>query len=393
MRRLFTFLFLINLLCISAFAANTEWKNGYIVSLTGDTIHGQVGIYDNGSNYHSCRFRSSLKGEITNYSPADISAYGTENGLVYSSLKVKSVNLDDTYFVQFLFNGIVNLYYIELPEDSVYSYILKRVDSERTVLMRTVEDSKSRPTAIKRIRITTATVLGDCPEIQDDIRKIKGNRDELIKLLEKYHHIVCDDIRCIIYAEKKPKRKHFIGPYAGIRHNEINHFYYWSTWTGNSVSPLIGLDYSTTVERFTDRWLIHATLDFSNLHINVNEGSYPKMKNQFSAFIVNNSLTMEYRILSLKVKPSFRFGFFQEGVFAYKNKIKVDRYPEEKYIYRKYWGGGQLDAAIYIPLNNRHEIPVRFTYQQGLFGQSLQAVNGFDMNFTFSLSVGYNFKL
>lgn len=393
MRRLITYLFLVNLLSISVFAVNTEWKNGYVVSLTGDTIRGQVGIHDNGSNYHSCKFRSSLKGEITNYSPADISAYGTESGLVYSSLKVKSVNLDDTYFVQFLFNGIVNLYYIELPQDSVYSYILKREDSERTVLMRTVEDSKSRPTAIKRIRITTATVLGDCPEIQDDIRKIKGNRDELIKLLEKYHHIVCDDIRCIIYAEKKPKRKHFIGPYVGMRYNEVNHFYGFTTFSDNHVSPLIGVDYSTTVERFTDRWLFHATLDISHIDINVNQSSYPRAKNDFSAFIVNNSLTMEYRILSVKLKPSFRFGFFQEGLLAYKNELKLEAFNDEKSVYRKYWGGGQLEAAIYIPLNNKHDIPVRFIYQQGVFGQSVQSVNGFDVNFTLSLSVGYNFKL
>jgi len=391
MRNTFLLTLLSLLLPVAIQAANIEWKSGYIVTLENDTIRGQIGKRDNGQDHLTCMFKSIDSGKIDYYSPQELLFYGSNDGLLYSSLNIETVTLQGQYFVQFLFEGIISLYYIELQDKSIYTYVLERKDTGNTFFIKGFDKTQSRDILRKRMKNTLNLFLGDCPEVEEDINKMRGTRLELISLLEKYHHIICKDDSCIIYLEKKPKQTHSLEIYAGMWSNPLSFNNGFKVIKSSRISPSIGVDYSFPLDPFSKKWLLHAGLEFSYINWESDDKVLRRNSFHFSAVRINNNLIVEYRNLSSSfLHPSILVGFHQELVMASKND-----YRESDIKYNKYRFGVLAGIGVSIPLKNDYAIPLRFTYRHPVYGSN-KYKNEFiimDASDVFSLTVGYRFNL
>lgn len=199
--------------------AQTNFLPGYYISMQFDTIYGEIDYRGDHRNCHLCTFRPGEGIEPVSFKPGDIQTYRfSEGGKYYISKEVHIDDEDQTVFLEFLVNGISNLYYYR--GEGIDRYYIESEDGLITEL--TNEFVKFQVDGVEYGRYTNLFVgqmkasFGDCPEIQPKLEKATFSHKSLIKLTSQYHDYVCDDEICLIYEKPIPVVQASGGPYAGI---------------------------------------------------------------------------------------------------------------------------------------------------------------------------------
>ena len=156
----------------SLIQAQSDFRPGYIISNSQDTIFGQVDYRGDIRNMKICTFIPEGQTDEKEYYAGDIYGYRySDNGKFYVSKFIDTDKLTDTVFVEFLLEGIANLYYYEKPQyatylieqeyGSVYELANDDVYSER--------DGKVYTTKSQRYIGVLKYVFADAPEISSRI--------------------------------------------------------------------------------------------------------------------------------------------------------------------------------------------------------------------------------
>jgi hypothetical protein len=91
--------------------AQTDFRQGYIIKVSGDTVHGFVAYRMNAKNSQSCLFKTSSKGEVTKYSPNDLSGYGIVGYKYYQVVDLpKDLATSGKIFSTIVSSGSIDLY-------------------------------------------------------------------------------------------------------------------------------------------------------------------------------------------------------------------------------------------------------------------------------------------
>lgn len=193
------------LFSIVALNAQTEFRPGYIISLTGDTIYGEIDYRGDFLMSRLCKFKSK-NDTIIDYSPDDIAAYRFIDSKYYVPREIEGKNV----FLEYLIKGKANIYYMrDINGDHYY------IDKEDMDLMEIPYDESIIYTDDKAKVLKSTKHIGvlnyfmqDAPKFQSQIKSLnKPDRRNLIKLAKSYHNIVCEDEQCVIY-ERTAKSKY-----------------------------------------------------------------------------------------------------------------------------------------------------------------------------------------
>jgi hypothetical protein len=202
-RLIFCHLFV--LFCAGIFC-QSEFRNGYIISNSGDTIKGQIDYRGNIKNSQACVFKSET-GKVKTFSPLDIVGYKFEEGRYYVSKYSKTEGGYKILFVEFLVDGRKNAYYFR--DDSGEHYLIEYVNDTLVELPNKEEiftedglQYSRKPT--KQLNYLKA-YFKDCPALYPEIDKMgKINEDNLVRITTRYHNKMCPDSVCIVYYKRKP---------------------------------------------------------------------------------------------------------------------------------------------------------------------------------------------
>lgn len=188
-------------ICLSmAFSLNAQgdFKPGYIIALNQDTIRGEIKSGSESRNAQVCVFRTGKDAEASEFHPGEIQAYRFTNGKYYVTMDVEEDGVKKKVFIEYLVNGMADLYY------------LREQNSEQYYIRKEGED----PLAITNIRMLKAA-FSDCYEIQSSLDKATLSHNSLISMTEKYHDYVCDGEVCINYAREASRLRLHVMPYVG----------------------------------------------------------------------------------------------------------------------------------------------------------------------------------
>lgn len=186
----------------SSLNAQTDFRPGYIVKASGDTIFGQIDYRGDLLMSSVCRFKGS-DSTIIEYSPFDIVGFRFIDSKYFISEKINEKKV----FLEYLIKGKVNIYYMR--DDNGDHYFL---DKEGLGLIELPYQEGIKYVDGKQVFFETKLHIGilnyymqDAPEIQNQIQTIKKpGHQYLIQLAEDYHNAVCLDEKCIIYAKSIP---------------------------------------------------------------------------------------------------------------------------------------------------------------------------------------------
>lgn len=208
------FLLLALLISTGIIKAQTDFRPGYIIQTTGDTIFGQIDYRGDLTMGRLCKFmeKNSL---ITEFSPGDIVAFRFVDSKYFVSREIGNKKA----FLEYLIKGKVNIYYLR-DEDGDHYYI----DKEDAKLVEIPYEEGIREVNNKRIYYESTKHTGflqyymkDAPELLSRIQSIKKpEHQNLIRLAEDYHNAVCEEEKCIVYEKKQPMLKVNLEGLAGV---------------------------------------------------------------------------------------------------------------------------------------------------------------------------------
>ena len=199
--------------------AQTDFKPGFIINNSNDTIYGMIDYRGSLLMGHTCTFKTS-DNAITNYFPNDILGYRFIDGKYFVSREIEGQRV----FLEYLIKGMLNIYHLRDKDGDHYfldkeDVTLVKIPYEESIRHIENEEGYYGKDVYYQSRQHFGVLshyMQDAPDIQKKIAAIKKpEHKSLIKLAENYHNMVCEDEQCIIY-EKRTSVKIYIEPSFGI---------------------------------------------------------------------------------------------------------------------------------------------------------------------------------
>lgn len=365
----------ISLFSISSFAQK-QFLSGYIIQHDGDTLFGFIAQKEAFSSARKCVFKATDSSPIQRFKPEEIKAYRFNNGKYYVSKKLDN---DSTFFLEYLINGIIDIYYYK---DALGDHYLLEKDGKMTIL-----DNKEQFIYRngKKFRSQTNKYIGvlkyelrDHPELYQKIEATKFNHKGLISVGKKYHEVACDEYACEIYSKKVKKAQLFWGSFIGGimgRYNG-NEPYFISfdraepDWSPNfSAGIIVG----TTIPRINRRMRFSIDLGIANYYGN-------KVRKSVG-FPYSEELSMSMLLFRSHTRVSYEFGnksghpflslgvsnnvVLTEDIWFKQHSIKYYGYKTTPYFFKPSFGIGYRRE-----LSNNNSITLDLTYDSGIVSQS-----------------------
>jgi len=190
-------------------SAQNDYREGYIVDMSGDTSHGWIDYGNPKSNAKYCLFKETHDSESKAYYPDDLSVYRFANSKFYFSKEIERTGVKKRYFLEYLLDGVVELYYHADPfKDYFYiekdGRVIELSDEEKIVDLKNGK-GKGRRYVVPFTGVFNY-VMHDAPEMKEKISRARFGYDDFIELSEEYHHLICEPgEECIVYARQETK--------------------------------------------------------------------------------------------------------------------------------------------------------------------------------------------
>lgn len=332
MRSLILWGFLTIILC--NISAQSDFRPGYIITNSLDTLHGLVDYRGELRNMKVCTYKESSVGQSKEFFPSDIYGYRYDTGKFFISKEINTEELTDTVFVEFLLKGISNLYYYKSSNYS--AYFIESEDKELLELRsKEIEIKKDDKVFLKqdnKYMGLLSYVFADCPEIRKDIVKVDLSHKSLIHITHKYHDYKCNDEACVVYEKKMPVLRIELKPTIGYSLSEItfNNSELEKVDFQMSSSPFAGIAMNFIVPRWNEKLTFLINVAFNKDHF-YGTSSQPRLSSAINSYyhIYNSNLmssfSLKYTYPTGKLRPELFAGFFCNSIINSDTKFYTER--------------------------------------------------------------------
>lgn len=202
---------------------------GYIIKPGQDTIYGLIADLGQVRNLKTCHFKKNENEKVKIYAPNDLLAYRINSGKFYVTKEIELEEKSHLVFLEYLVNGIFNLYYANFQGRDLY--FLENEEGRISEL-----SNKSKEVFIGEAKYIRNSSLykgvlkasfSDYPDLIPKIEKSELNHNSLIKLTKEYHEFTCENEECIVYEKQVTPMKFRFGPSFGVH---IMKFSYKEEW-------------------------------------------------------------------------------------------------------------------------------------------------------------------
>jgi hypothetical protein len=285
--------------------SQTDFRKGYIITNSLDTLFGLVDYREGAKAYRSCDFKEGKGQDIITYSPAEIIGYGFINNKFFESGEILAVNrILKSVFLEVIVKGEVSLYryegtyYVEKKDDEILQPLYNKQTVEFVDGRRVLKSSN-------RHISTLNIMLFDCIEMRPRLQRVKLMERDLANLIEEYNR--CKGSPVIVYKARKPWVKSTFGVVGGVQASSLEfnteasgHDHLVGSFHG-SKSPVAGLSVTVSSPRLSERLAFHGDL----IYLSSRYYHFSLFENNLS--IKRNYVTIE--IEQLKVPISARYTF------------------------------------------------------------------------------------
>lgn len=389
--------------------AQTDFRSGYIINNNNDTIYGLLDYKSNKANAQKCIYKKNINSKNQIFTPEEIKAYRFTNSKYYISKSVNTKNETKLLFLEYLINGIVDVFYYRdngehylVNDSSGNLYELKNEKSEITV--NNIQYFKEKKEYIGILKST----FKESPSINNRVENIDLTHKSLINITRDYHNEVCPNEVCIIYEKKLPIAKSTFGVLIGLNGISISetgefserYYYLENSQFGFEIFPSIGLYYKVNIPSINERLYFQYESTYSRVELKttnsytdpVYDGTYINQI-EFTLNSFSNVAAIKYEFPKGKIRPTFQFGGFVNYLFTtdYKRNLELvfpwteAVYTEQadKSPFKKFDFGLNIAIGLKSFYMNNKELFLDLKYQRG-FG----LIDRFNTN-TFLINLGF----
>jgi hypothetical protein len=277
---------------------------GYIITLDSDTVYGYFNNRSESRNFKYCEFSTSLKEDPVLYYPGSIAGYRVNDDKFYIS---KVLYNSDTLFVEYLVNGVTDLYYYKDFEGPHYL-----VENEEKLLELTnygdviyEKDDKAKRISKDQRTGMLNYYFSDCTDIQPEIEDMNLSHKSLIRLTKDYHMYTCEEGQeCIVYEKKIPAVRLGLAPVIGYYFSdyEVKDDPYLDEFVfEDDRYPAFGIGISLNPQRFSDNFYIQLEALIGHFSTTGMDKFRYGLKTEY------HSIYLEYDFLKMMIPVSYSF--------------------------------------------------------------------------------------
>lgn len=189
--------------------SQSKFIDGYVLTLTGDTLVGKIANNNYFQNALYCEFQSAKGSQTLQYLPGEITGYRFNKGKYYISKEVVKDSITKHFFMEYLLNGEMDIYFYQDREGGNNYFVSKdSIPLQELVYTENIRevDGKNMQYKSKTHQHILYAMTNDDPALQQKISSIsKPTHRSLISVGEAYHDHICDDGACINYTKDVPR--------------------------------------------------------------------------------------------------------------------------------------------------------------------------------------------
>lgn len=301
--------------------SQSDLRPGWVILNNNDTLYGSINYRGIKKNFQECEFVENNSSEKSVFNPGDIKAYRFTGDKYYISGYLKKVDTEKR-FLEFLFDGIVDIYYI--ADDMGDHYYMSKantglVELKKSTVISTI-DNKKYSNEIREYIGILKLFFSDSPESMRKAESTLLNSNSLVRISEDYHNEVCSDQQCVIFSKKKITPVIKVGARAGISISQMEfssngmiHYYKMQT-TG--LNPELGIFVNLKEPSISERMSLQLEAAFGSM-------KYISGAKQLEITELKIPVLVKYTFPSKKVKASLLGGFMYGRIFDYKEFSQV----------------------------------------------------------------------
>ena len=321
-----TFILFLSLLISIVAVAQNNFKQGYIITNTNDSIIGLIDFRIDETNSQFCSFKTDEKAPVQLFYPDDIAKYRFINeGKYYVSHSVTIGNNTYKVFLEYLISGMMNLYYHKNPVSKQEYYFFEDKTGE-------IIPVTKRPDQIVDMKVVSDSryigvlnfLFNDYPTLQKDINSSNFAKSSMINIAKKYHALTCTTGDECIDFENDYKRKYVrfkLSVYGGLK---ISNYYFNKNEellifkSTSSLFPVIGGQINISSPRLTNMLNFIVDISFSGIKGEKDvaiEDDLIYKKYNFNALVTNERINLMFIYPTRKFRPMFDAGFSHYTLF------------------------------------------------------------------------------
>lgn len=321
-------LMLMNMLAFLPSFGQENYQPGYIVSLAGDTIYGQVDYRNWELNPDKIYFQDESDKVKRSYTPLDVRAFSVQDEFYIRAIvqaekspyktntlnDVAEVTLSiDTIFLQTLVEGLKSLYYYKQQNGKEQFYVLQPSGIALLIQKKYLKNQNGRSTVAENRRYLgqLALYLQDCSSIQSKLEDVQYTRSSLQQLFDAYYRCTNTEETFQKEVEKVTTE---IGLLAGVSATTLSFgssafAYLAKADFSQSTDFAGGLFLDLVLPRNQRKWsvcneLMYTTYQVEGYHNNfVNENNYTVTNTEigFSYLKLNSMIRFRYPVANVQV--------------------------------------------------------------------------------------------
>lgn len=290
-------------------------KEGFIIKTGFDTVYGYIDYRGDVYNSEKCVFYDNQESKPVTFLPGDIIAYRFTGDRYYVSRHIKTGNEEKNVFLEYLVNGITNLYFLE-DLNGEHFFVEKGNDlyelTNNITIIKQGNDQYFKESNLYKGLLRV--IYSDSQEIIPKINSARFDRRSMVNLSEKYHNLVCTDRECIIYEKSKKEAQLDFGPVARIEfHHSVYKKFLEPFGSANSTFLMVGMAANIRLLSINEK------MNFGIKAMVSKESTSAYYSDTLTAFKTKNYLdyekiglhtTMDLKYIypSGKFRPTFGFG-------------------------------------------------------------------------------------
>ncbi len=370
MKRLTLFMMLSVLACSSKVWSQTDFRPGYYITSAYDTIYGFIDYRGDIRNSKTCDFRTAPDRETVSFKPGEILGYRYDKGKYYISKTLESDGETKQLFLEYLVDGIADLYYFRDEKDDYYVLESENGDMEILTNEESIieKDGVSYAWESHSYIATLKTTFGDCWDIQPELDHAQLTHKSLINLTSEYHDYVCDGEKCIIYQKEIPLLKVNFGVTAGFSSSGLNfvrHTNYQEYDFRRSWDPVLGLQLNLNSPRISERIAVILRTEWTKSYF------FGYLEDPYSPTIIYHNdvhirlssarlaIGMNYTFPRGTFRPTVGGGYLINRLLDYDMSRLVETEAPDVIFTHEYFDKPQRDMTMgfFVQLGTQYELP------------------------------------
>jgi len=191
--------------------AQGNFKPGFVITNSGDTLRGWIDYRTPEMNSRICRFKANLEdAEIQSFAPGEITGFRIpEEGKFYVTRTIEiRAGQPQTVFLEFLVKGMLNLFFFPYERSELNFFIFEDRLGNMTYTTQQsgiIENERGRfSREDNRFREIIAHNFQEFKSVQQEVQNMNFDRRSMINFAVNYHDALCTiGEECIVFEGRK----------------------------------------------------------------------------------------------------------------------------------------------------------------------------------------------